>query len=135
MDAETVPDLADQIDAKMSKSKPETCIFIHDSEDDIMRKIKKAQCPPKQTTGNPVTEMVKYIVFDMKDNFKIERDAKFGGDVDFKSYKDFEEAYINGDVHPMDLKTSLARIISEVLKPSRTYFEKHQDIIEEVGKL
>ena len=135
MDAEAVPDLSDQIDAKMSKSKPETCIFIHDSEEDILRKIKKAHCPPKQTTGNPITEMIQYIVFDMKDNFKIERDAKFGGDVDFKSYTSFEEAYIGGKIHPMDLKTSLARIISEILKPSRDYFEKHHDIIEEVGKL
>ena len=135
MDAEAVPDLSDQIDAKMSKSKPETCIFIHDSEEDILRKIKKAHCPPKQTTGNPITEMIQYIVFDMKDNFKIERDAKFGGDVDFKSYKSFEDAYIKGEIHPMDLKTGLARIISEILKPSRDYFEKHHDIIEEVGKL
>ena len=135
MDAEAVPDLAEQIDAKMSKSKPETCIFIHDSEEDIMRKIKKAQCPPKQTIGNPITEMVQYIVFDMKDDFKIERDAKFGGDVEFNSYKSFETAYNGGEIHPMDLKTSLTKIISEVLKPSRQYFEKHHDIIEEVGKL
>ncbi len=135
MDAEAVPDLSDQIDAKMSKSKPETCIFIHDSEEDILRKIKKAHCPPKQTTGNPITEMIQYIVFDMKDNFKIERDAKFGGDIDFKSYKSFEDAYIKGEIHPMDLKTGLTKIISEILKPSRQYFEKHHDIIEEVGKL
>jgi len=135
MDSEATPDLADQIDAKMSKSKPETCIFIHDSEEDIKRKIKKAHCPPNQTTGNPITEMIKYIVFDMKDMFKIERDAKFGGDIEFNSYKSFEEAYIGGEIHPMDLKTSLASILSSILKPSRQYFDKRLDVLEEVAKL
>ena len=135
MDSEATPDLADQIEAKMSKSKPETCIFVHDSEEDISRKVKKAHCPPKQTTGNPITEMVEFIIFDMKDNFKIERDTKFGGDVDFASYKDFESAYVNGEIHPMDLKASLSRSMIEILQPSRDYFEKHHDIIEEVGKL
>jgi len=79
MDAETVPDLATQIDSKMSKSKPDTCIFIHDSEEEVRRKIKKAHCPAKQTIGNPITEMVKYIIFDMFDSFVIERTEKYGG--------------------------------------------------------
>ena len=135
MDAEATPDLAEQIEAKMSKSKPETCIFIHDSEEDIVRKIKKAHCPPDQVIGNPITEMIQYIVFDMKDIFKIERDEKYGGDIVFESYKSFEKAYLAGNIHPMDLKVNLAKAISEILKPSRLYFDKHEDIIKEVGKL
>lgn len=30
---------------KMSKSKPDTCVFIHDSPEEIKRKMKKAFCP------------------------------------------------------------------------------------------
>ncbi len=132
MDAEAVPDLSTQIDAKMSKSKPDTCIFIHDSEDDIFRKIKKAQCPPKQVVGNPITEMVQFIVFGMNPTFKIERTEKFGGDITFNNYKSFEEAYLKGDLHPMDLKSAVSKSLGDILKPSRNYFEKHVDIIEEI---
>ena len=132
MDADSVPDLADQIAAKMSKSKPDTCIFIHDSEEDVVRKIKKAQCPPKQVTGNPITEMVQYIVFDMFDQFKIERDEKFGGDLIYTSYESFKVEYIEGTIHPLDLKMSLANLLNDILKPSREYFNKHQDLVEEV---
>jgi tyrosyl-tRNA synthetase len=132
MDAEAVPDLSAQIDAKMSKSKPDTCIFIHDSEEDIFRKIKKAQCPPKQVVGNPVTEMVQYIIFEMYSTFKIERTEKFGGDITFTSYKQFEEAYLKGELHPMDLKSAVSKSLGVILKPSRNYFEKHSDLLEEV---
>ncbi|MFH0737011.1 MAG: tyrosine--tRNA ligase, partial [Candidatus Micrarchaeota archaeon] len=55
--------LEQEIDAKMSKSKPETCIFVHDSQADIARKINKAFCPPKQADGNPVLEYAKEILF------------------------------------------------------------------------
>ncbi|MHA1667710.1 MAG: tyrosine--tRNA ligase [Candidatus Heimdallarchaeaceae archaeon] len=135
MDAETVPDLATQIDSKMSKSKPDTCIFIHDSEEEVRRKIKKAHCPAKQTTGNPITEMVKYIIFDMFDSFVIERTEKYGGDVSFSTYSDFEQAYHSGEIHPMDLKNNVARVINEILSPSRKYFEKYAKLIEEIKKL
>ena len=119
----------------MSKSKPDTCIFIHDSEEEVVRKIKKAQCPPKQVAGNPITEMVQFIVFDMFDQFKIERDEKFGGDLIYNSYESFKESYLEGAIHPLDLKMSLAKMLNDILKPSIEYFDKHQDLVEEVKSL
>ena len=41
---------------KMSKSIPDTAIFMSDSEDEIKRKISKAYCPEKQTEENPILE-------------------------------------------------------------------------------
>ena len=40
-----------KIGAKMSKSSPNRCIFIHDTQDQIKKKISDAYCPPK---GNPI---------------------------------------------------------------------------------
>src|SRR5437868_4962512 len=40
--------------SKMSKSKPESSIYMHDSEEDIKRKIGKAYCPEKIIEGNPL---------------------------------------------------------------------------------
>jgi tyrosyl-tRNA synthetase len=47
----------------MSKSKPESAIFIHDSPDEIERKLKKAYCPPKEVELNPILELARYILF------------------------------------------------------------------------
>ncbi|TFG10521.1 tyrosine--tRNA ligase [Candidatus Heimdallarchaeota archaeon] len=135
MDSETKPDLAEQIDMKMSKSKPETCVFIHDSEEDLFKKITKANCPPKQTLANPITEILQYIVFDQCDEFTIERDEKYGGDITYESFELFKKDYEAGKIHPQDLKHSVARVVNSILKPSRRFFEKHEDLIEEVRNL
>ncbi|MHA1686565.1 MAG: tyrosine--tRNA ligase [Candidatus Heimdallarchaeaceae archaeon] len=135
MDSETVPDLATQIETKMSKSKPDTCIFIHDSEDEIKRKLKKAHCPAKITVGNPITDIVHYIIFAQYDTFKIERPSKYGGDIEFRTYNEFEQAYKNGDIHPLDLKMATAKIINEIIKPARDFFEKHSEYLDLMKKL
>ena len=48
---------------KMSKSKPDGAVFIHDSVDEIRRKIKKAFCPEGEIEFNPIIDWVEYLVF------------------------------------------------------------------------
>jgi len=109
---------------KMSKSKPWTCIFIHDSEEQIRKKLLKAWCPERQVEFNPVLELVKYIIFHEKKEFLVERESKHGGDIVFSSYEELEKEYIKGNLHPLDLKLSVAREISNILDPIRKYFER-----------
>src|SRR3989338_5004696 len=45
-----------EISSKMSKSKPSTVILVHDSKEEIRKKISRAFCPEKQLDGNPVLE-------------------------------------------------------------------------------
>ena len=47
----------------MSKSDPESAIFMEDTEADIKTKIKKAYCPVGIVTGNPMLDYVKNIIF------------------------------------------------------------------------
>ena len=63
--------------AKMSKSKPWTAIFIHDTEEQIKAKLNKAWCPEKQIDMNPVLEILKYIIFRDVKTFVLERPQKF----------------------------------------------------------
>ena len=135
MDSETKPDLTAQIDVKMSKSKPETCVFIHDSEEEIIRKITKANCPLKQTLANPIAEIVQFIIFDVYDEFTIEREEKYGGDLNYTSFEQFKQDYETGTIHPQDLKINVAKVLNTLLKPSRKFFEKHEDLIDEVKNL
>jgi len=110
--------------SKMSKSKPWTAIFIHDTEEQIKEKLKKAWCPEKQTEMNPILEIVKHIVFHENKIFRIERDTKFGGTVEFESYEELEEEYGRGEIHPKDLKENVSREISKIIEPIRKHFEK-----------
>ncbi len=121
------------IDAKMSKSIPDSAIFIHDSEADIKRKINKAYCPEKIIDGNPVVEYAEYLLLRDKP-MKVERPQKFGGDLEIPDAEGLKKIYAEGNLHPMDLKTTVANELVELLKPSREYFEKNKHYLEDIEK-
>jgi len=121
------------IENKMSKSNPNSCIFVHDSVEEITRKMKKAHCPEKIVEGNPVIEMAEAFV--LRDRpLKIERDAKFGGDAQFANGHELKKAFEAGKLHPVDLKNAVGRELISMLEPARKYFEGKEELIEEVRK-
>jgi tyrosyl-tRNA synthetase len=127
-----------KIAMKMSKSKPETAIFMTDISEDIQRKFKKAYCPEAQEEDNPVLEYAKYIVFERKSELTIKRPEKFGGNLTLNSYEELRSKYLNKEIHPMDLKQSVAEAIDELLQPVREHFEKNKkakQILEKVKSL
>lgn len=115
-----------KISLKMSKSKPNTAVFMTDSEKEVNEKFKKAYCPEKQAKDNPVLEYAKYIVFEKYCEIEIIRNEKFGGNLLIKSYDELEKIYLEGKIHPLDLKLTISRYINEMLKPTREYFEKNK---------
>lgn len=118
---------------KMSKSNPNSCIFIHDSVKEINEKIKKAHCPMKVAVGNPIIQYARYLILRDKP-LQVNRPEKFGGDISFANYQELESAYIHGQLHPMDLKTAVSRELIEMLTPSREYFEKRPELIKQVER-
>ena len=105
---------------KMSKSKPDTAIFVTDSEDDIKRKIRKAYCPAKQVEFNPVMEIARYVLF-ARPGFKlvVERPAKYGGTVVYESPVELERDFAEGRLHPLDLKNAVAEELAKIIAPIR----------------
>ena len=114
-----------KIAMKMSKSRPDSAIFMTDSSEEVSRKISKAYCPEKAVEDNPVLEYCKYIIFEKFKEVEIERPSKFGGNVSFSSYAELEGAYTSGKLHPMDLKSATAKHVNELLEPVRKHFEKN----------
>ncbi|MCX8195168.1 MAG: tyrosine--tRNA ligase [Candidatus Micrarchaeota archaeon] len=113
-----------EVSSKMSKSKPDSCIFIDDSEEEIMAKVRKAYCPEKEAANNPVLEMCEmFLLREEGSSLKIERPSKFGGDVEFFSYSELERAYSSGKLHPSDLKAAVAKGIAAMLEPARKFFK------------
>jgi len=124
-----------QIGSKMSKSVPESCIFMHDSPEEIKTKIRAAFCPPKQVQGNPVMEIAKLIVFPDRTSLTISRPPKYGGRETFSSYEDLEKSYVKGTVHPLDLKEGVADVLTEILSPVREHFRKHPKNLEKMKRI
>ncbi len=123
------------IELKMSKSKPDTAIFMTDSEEDVKRKIGKAYCPPGQVKENPILEYCRYIVFEKFAGFEIKRPEKFGGDLNIGGYGELEKSYSEGKIHPADLKNAVAEKLNELIEPVRKHFaanSKAKRLLEQV---
>lgn len=118
------------ISSKMSKSEPKTCIYMHNTLDELKEKLNSAYCPAKEVGGNPVLEYAKYIIFKEMDTILIERPAKFGGNLEIQSYEELEKNYREGKLHPSDLKMAVAIELDKLIKPVREYFEKNKNAKE-----
>ena len=117
----------DPVDAKMSKSNPDRAILIPEAPVDVERKIGKAFCPPTDVEGNPILEIARYILFPLAGALTIEREAKHGGDVEFRAYEDLAGTYASGGLHPQDLKRAVTRGLNSLLGPVRAYFDAHPE--------
>ena len=119
-----------EIAAKMSKSKPWTCIYVHDDEQAIKNKINKAYCPEKVSDGNPVLDLAENIVFRKTKELRVTRPSKFGGDVEYASYGELVKAYTGGELHPQDLKAAVAVELNKIVAPIREHFEHRKHLME-----
>jgi tyrosyl-tRNA synthetase len=116
-----------KIALKMSKSKPETAIFMTDTAEQVAAKFKKAYCPEGIEEDNPVLEYAKYIVFKKFPEIVIERPAKYGGSLTIKNYDELRTLYLKKEIHPLDIKQSMTKYINLCLDPVRTHFKTNQE--------
>lgn len=121
----------DPVEAKMSKSARNSAVFMHDSPEEIHRKIKNAFCPA-EIEGNPVVDIMRLIAFPRLGSVRIDRPAKYGGPVEFSSFDELRSAYVAGKLHPQDLKKGAADSLIETLRPVREYFEKNPKNLDKV---
>jgi len=122
------------VEAKMSKSVPGSAIFIHDSEEEIKKNLSKAFCLEKVAEGNPVYEIAEYLILRDKP-MKIERPAKFGGDIELPDIESLKKIYLEGKLHPMDLKSAVAQELIIMLKPCREYFAKNAEYLKQIEEV
>lgn len=116
--------------SKMSKSNPSGGILIHDTEEEIFSKIKKAFCPAQKSQSNPILEIVNYVILNRYSEFVIERPSKYGGNISYFSFKDLKLDYEQNKIHPMDLKIATAKYLNEIISPIRNFLKN--DIPENI---
>ncbi|MBW2989272.1 tyrosine--tRNA ligase [Candidatus Woesearchaeota archaeon] len=125
------------IELKMSKSRPDTAIFMTDSREELNKKIKKAYCPEGVIEENPILEYCRHIIFEKFDNLKIKRPEKWGGDLEFNSYPELESSFVKKELHPMDLKAATVEYLDKLLDPIRKKLDKNkraQELLKEISR-
>ena len=103
---------------KMSSSR-ENYISVDDSAEDVEKKIMSAYCPAKAIEDNPVTGLFRFHIMPRRDEVTVRRPEKFGGDVTYVRYEDIENDFLEGDMHPLDLKKCAVEYLNEILDPVR----------------
>lgn len=110
------------IGQKMSSSVEGSKIDMMDSEEKIVSKINKAVCEAGNV-NNGLLPFLKYMIMVWKkDNgkkFIVERPEKFGGNKEYSNYEEIEEDFVNGKLHPMDLKKTFSKELNSLIKPIR----------------
>ena len=105
---------------KMSKSDPDSAIFMEDTRKDVERKIRSAFCEEGVVAGNPILDYCSSILFPA--NGRLSVTNKAGETRVFMSYDEVRTEYEARNLHPGDLKTAVAAAINDLLQPVRDHF-------------
>jgi tyrosyl-tRNA synthetase len=116
------------VERKMSKSDPSTGIPIPAERELIAERIRSAFCPAKEVEGNPVVEVVRFIVLPWEGRLRVDRPAKYGGPLEFSSEKEFLASWTAGQLHPQDLKSAVVAALDRLVAPARRYFAAHPEL-------
>ena len=141
---------------KMSKSDPDSAIFMEDAADDVERKIRNAYCPTAEeatatttatttasvddagkesmhlvedTLKNPCLDYVQHIIFSPPG-------ATFtAGGTTYTDFVTVKQAFLQASLSPDDLKTGLIHALNQLLEPVRQHFthnERAKDLLAKV---
>jgi tyrosyl-tRNA synthetase len=133
---------------KMSKSDPDSAIFMEDTVEDVRRKIQNSYCPSKVESAagaeaaaaenedagkasmhltldqlkNPCLDYIENIVFSAMDG-----NATFTvGSTVYNTFADVKTAFLSGTINEDALKESLIQEINKLLDPVRHHFTNNQ---------
>lgn len=124
----------DKIVGKMSKSDPNSGVFIHNSDEEIRKKISKAWCEEANIENNPLLEISKTVIFHEFDEMKVERPEKFGGNVSYADYTQLEKDFAEKKLHPGDLKQTVGNYLVKIVSPIRDKLNLSDELSEAIKK-
>ncbi|KAL3942779.1 MAG: hypothetical protein SGBAC_003091 [Bacillariaceae sp.] len=124
---------------KMSKSDPDSAVFMEDSAEDVERKIINAYCPTEEADAekskeevqdagkesmhliedkikNPCLDYIQHIIFSPPGaSFK-------AGENTYTNFPDVRTKFLSGKISEAELKQGLITALNELLEPVRTHF-------------
>mmetsp|Transcript_76376 Transcript_76376/g.210907 ORF Transcript_76376/g.210907 Transcript_76376/m.210907 type:complete len:745 (-) Transcript_76376:109-2343(-) len=132
--------------AKMSKSDPDSAIFMEDKAEDVERKIRNAYCPTKPEEAvrpsedddmhlvkdslmNPCLDYIKYILFS-KPGYAFVVEG-----MSYTRFDDVKHAFVSGKISERQLKDRLIEEVNTLLEPVREHFQSDATAKELLDKV
>ncbi len=117
------------ISSKMSKSKPDTAIFIHDSPAGDSEEDRQGLVPGEGGRGQPHPGLCSATSSSTRRaRFTIERPEKFGGNVTFGELRRAGEGLLRGEGAPERPEEGrVARELAEILEPGEGALRRERD--------
>ena len=123
-----------QTSSKMSKSDPNSGVFIHNTDDEIKKKISKAWCEEANIVNNPLLEIARIVIFHEFNEMNVERPEKFGGNISYSDYKQLETDFAEKKLHPGDLKQTVGDYLIKVISPIREKLNLSEELNDVIKK-
>lgn len=109
--------------AKMSKSNPFSAIYVDDDEKTVHAKIQSAYLPEGTVVNSPLFNWLEHLILPIKGHFVV-------GDVDYKSFEEVASAVAAGTFAFDKLKTAMAVVIDDLIKPIRDHFTSTPELVQ-----
>lgn len=123
-----------QVLSKMSKSDPNSGVFIHNTDNEIKKKISKAWCEESNIGNNPLLEIARTVIFHEFNEMNVERPEKFGGNVSYASYSQLEADFAEKKLHPGDLKQTVGNYLIKIVSPIREKLNLNEELYNAINK-
>ena len=119
---------------KMSASVEASKISLMDTPETVQKKVKSADFvagDPNNGTMAFLEKIAFVLLQDKNEKLIIKRPEKFGGNLEFESYKELEKEVTEQSIHPLDVKNSVAAQITNLLSG----IESQRKELEKLEKL
>ena len=117
----------DSFDHKMSKSDPNGALLLHDTLEQVQKKMRKAYLDPEDE-HSPVYELAEHVVFPEFGHIQVTPNPKFGEPSTWNDLESFKSAVMDGTLHPFDAKMGVAAGVAAGLSAIAEHFEKHPEV-------
>ena len=124
----------ESFDHKMSKSDPTGALLLHDTPEQIRKKMRKAYISPDDPQS-PVYELAEHIVLAEFGEIIVTPDPRFGEPSTWTSLEAFRDAVMDGSLHPLDAKFGVADGLSRGLAGVHTHFNNDSALLDAVTQL
>jgi len=119
---------------KMSKSDPNSGVFVHNTDDEIKKKISKAWCEEANIQNNPLLEIIRTVIFHEFNEMNVERPEKFGGNISYTDYNQLETDFVEKKLHPGDLKQTVGSYLVKIISPIREKLNLSEELYDTIKK-
>tara|TARA_B100000459_G_scaffold141909_1_gene102103 strand:- start:7217 stop:8353 length:1137 start_codon:yes stop_codon:yes gene_type:complete len=121
----------DSFDHKMSKSDPNGALLLHDTLEQVQKKMKKAYLDPEDE-HSPVYELAEHVVLPEFGHIQVTPNPKFGEPSTWDDLDAFRAAVMDGTLHPFDAKMGVAAGVAAGLSSIAEHFAANPEAYEKM---